>query len=41
MTRPHAPFGQGGTWLYDGLGFLGGLVLAVMTLAVFVQVVLR
>jgi TRAP-type C4-dicarboxylate transport system permease small subunit len=26
---------------YDGLGYLGGLVLAVMTVAVFVQVVAR
>jgi len=30
-----------GTRLYDVLAHLGGLVLAVMTLAVFVQVVLR
>lgn len=29
------------TRLYDGLGLLGGLILAVMTLAVFLQVVLR
>ena len=32
-----------GAWrrIYDGLGYLGGLILAVMTAAVFVQVVLR
>ena len=32
-----------GAWrlIYDGLGHLGGLILAVMTAAVFVQVVLR
>lgn len=27
--------------VYDGLGYLGGLILAVMTAAVFLQVVLR
>jgi TRAP-type C4-dicarboxylate transport system permease small subunit len=32
-----------GAWrrIYDGLGHLGGLILAVMTAAVFIQVVLR
>lgn len=29
------------TRAYDGLGYLGGLILAVMTFAVFLQVVLR
>lgn len=32
------PFGRGGARLYDGLGLLGGAILAVMALAVFVQV---
>jgi len=36
-----APLGRGGTRFYKGLGLLGGLILAVMTLAVFVQVVMR
>ncbi|HEX6213138.1 MAG TPA: TRAP transporter small permease [Methylomirabilota bacterium] len=35
------PFGRWGTRVYDGLGLLGGGILALMTLAVFVQVVLR
>jgi TRAP-type C4-dicarboxylate transport system permease small subunit len=35
------PFGRWGTRLYEGLGFLGGGILAVMTGAVFLQVVLR
>ncbi|UYN93371.1 MAG: TRAP transporter small permease [Enhydrobacter sp.] len=30
-----------GARIYDGLGYFGGLILAVMTAAVFVQVVLR
>jgi TRAP-type C4-dicarboxylate transport system permease small subunit len=32
-----------GAWrrIYDGLGYLGGLILAVMTAAVFIQVILR
>lgn len=30
-----------GARLYDGLAYIGGLILAVMTAAVFVQVVLR
>ena len=41
MTRPHAPFGCWGTRLYDGLGHLGGVILALMAGAVFVQVVAR
>lgn len=36
-----APFGRWGTRIYEGLGLLGGLILAVMTLAVFVQVLMR
>jgi TRAP-type C4-dicarboxylate transport system permease small subunit len=36
-----APFGAWGSRLYGGLGWLGGLILAVMTLAVFVQVLGR
>jgi len=39
LERP--PFGRWGARLYDGLGHLGGLILALMTLAVFVQVVMR
>lgn len=35
------PFGRWGTRVYDGLGFLGGAILALMTLAVFVQVAVR
>lgn len=35
------PFGAWGTRLYAGLGLLGGLILALMTLAVFVQVLTR
>ncbi len=33
----------GGIWhnLYEGLGYLGGLILAIMAFAVFLQVVLR
>ncbi len=33
----------GGAWylLYEGLGYLGGLILAIMAFAVFLQVVLR
>ena len=41
MPAPTPPFGRWGTRVYDGLGHLGGLILAVMTLAVFVQVVVR
>jgi TRAP-type transport system small permease protein len=36
-----SPFGRWGARVYHGLGLLGGLVLALMTLAVFLQVVLR
>jgi TRAP-type C4-dicarboxylate transport system permease small subunit len=41
VARPEPPLGRWGGRAYEGLGLLGGLVLAVMTLAVFVQVVLR
>lgn len=43
MTGPggQRPLGRWGARLYNGLGLLGGAILAVMTLAVFVQVVLR
>jgi TRAP-type transport system small permease protein len=36
-----APLGAWGSRFYEGLGWLGGLILAVMTLAVFVQVLTR
>ena len=36
-----APLGRWGGRFYEGLGLLGGLILAVMTLSVFVQVVMR
>ena len=39
--RPGLPFGRWGIRAYEGLGYLGGAILALMTLAVFVQVVLR
>jgi TRAP-type C4-dicarboxylate transport system permease small subunit len=35
------PFGRWGTRFYEGLGLLGGLILVVMTVAVFVQVLTR
>jgi TRAP-type C4-dicarboxylate transport system permease small subunit len=35
------PFGRWGTRLYEGLGYLGGAILACMTLAVFLQVAMR
>jgi TRAP-type C4-dicarboxylate transport system permease small subunit len=35
------PFGRWGTRFYEGLGLLGGLILAVMAVAVFVQVLTR
>jgi TRAP-type C4-dicarboxylate transport system permease small subunit len=41
VPAPDRPFGRWGTRLYDGLGLLGGAILAVMTVAVFVQVALR
>ena len=36
-----APLGRWGSRFYRGLGQLGGVILAVMTLAVFVQVLMR
>ncbi len=36
-----APFGRWGIRFYEGLGLLGGLFLAVMAVAVFVQVATR
>jgi len=41
VSRSSPPLGRWGARLYDGLGHLGGFILALMTLAVFVQVVLR
>jgi TRAP-type C4-dicarboxylate transport system permease small subunit len=41
VPGPARPFGAWGGRLYDGLGLLGGVVLAAMALAVFVQVLLR
>jgi TRAP-type C4-dicarboxylate transport system permease small subunit len=38
---PDRPFGRWGARAYDGLGYLGGLILAVMAGAVFLQVFLR
>ena len=35
------PLGRAAAWAYQGLGYLGGALLAVMTAAVFLQVVLR
>jgi len=35
------PLGRWGARVYEGLGSLGGLILAAMTLAVFVQVLMR
>jgi TRAP-type C4-dicarboxylate transport system permease small subunit len=35
------PFGRWGTRVYDGLGHVGGIILGLMTLAVFVQVLMR
>jgi len=40
-SRSGAPFGRWGSRFYEGLGLLGGLILAVMALAVFVQVLMR
>lgn len=39
--QPAPSLGRWGTRVYEGLGLLGGLVLAGMTLAVFLQVLLR
>lgn len=36
-----SPFGRWGRRLYEGLGYLGGAILALMTLAVFGAVLLR
>jgi len=41
VSQPDAPFGSPGRRLYDWLGYLGGVLLALMAAAVFVQVVLR
>jgi TRAP-type transport system small permease protein len=41
VPGPDRPFGAWGARVYEGLGRLGGVLLALMTLAVFVQVVLR
>jgi TRAP-type C4-dicarboxylate transport system permease small subunit len=41
VPGPDRPFGAWGARVYDGLGRLGGVLLGLMTLAVFVQVVLR
>jgi TRAP-type C4-dicarboxylate transport system permease small subunit len=35
------PFGAWGARLYDGLGVVGGALMALLTLAVFLQVILR
>jgi TRAP-type transport system small permease protein len=40
-VEPGSPFGRWGRGLYEGLGYLGGVILAVMTLAVFGAVLLR
>lgn len=39
--KPGPPLGRWGSRLYEGLGYLGGGILAVMTLAVFGAVLLR
>ena len=41
MTGEPRPLGRVGSRLYDGLGHLGGAILALMAGAVFVQVVAR
>ena len=41
MRGPDRPFGTWGTRAYDGLGILAGALIALLTLAVFLQVVLR
>jgi TRAP-type C4-dicarboxylate transport system permease small subunit len=35
------PFGDPGARFYDGLGILAGVLMAILTLAVFLQVILR
>jgi TRAP-type C4-dicarboxylate transport system permease small subunit len=40
-SRSGAPFGAWGGRFYEALGLLGGVMLAVMTLAVFIQVLSR
>jgi TRAP-type transport system small permease protein len=39
--RSGPPLGRWGTRAYEGLGYLGGAILGLMTLAVFAQVVVR
>jgi TRAP-type C4-dicarboxylate transport system permease small subunit len=41
--QPQDAAKRGGVYarLYEGLGYLGGLILAVMTAAVFIQVIMR
>ena len=41
MPPARRPLGRWGSLLYDGLGHLGGVILALMTLAIFTQVVFR
>jgi TRAP-type transport system small permease protein len=41
VEQPGEPLGRWGRRLYEGLGHLGGVILAVMTLAVFGAVLLR
>jgi TRAP-type C4-dicarboxylate transport system permease small subunit len=41
VTPPDRPFGRWGARAYAGLGHLAGLILALLTGAVFLQVVLR
>jgi TRAP-type C4-dicarboxylate transport system permease small subunit len=41
VTPAESPFGRWGARLYDGLGLLGGVMLAAMTLAVFLHEVPR
>ena len=41
MPGPDRPFGTWGTRAYDGFGVLAGALIALLTLAVFLQVILR
>ena len=41
MPAPDRPFGTWGARVFDGLGVLAGVLMALLTLAVFLQVVLR